>query len=122
MQTRNTKQKQLVAQVLQKTERPLTVQEILSRAQKHLPALGIATVYREIGRLIDAGELRLVAIPGDPPRYETPKHHHHHFKCTGCDEVFELDGCLKNIAKLVPKGFTHETHDITLYGMCRACA
>jgi Fur family ferric uptake transcriptional regulator len=122
MQIRNTKQKQIVAQVVQESHAPLTVQEILVRAQKHLPTMGIATVYREVGRMSDSGALRTVTIPGDPPRYELPKHHHHHFKCTSCDNVFELEGCLKDIAKLVPKGFKHKMHDITLYGLCRDCA
>jgi len=122
MQTRNTKQRQIVTQVIQDAERPLTVHEVLAEGQKQLPTLGLATVYREIGRLSEAKELHTVTIPGDPPRYEKHGHHHHHFKCTECDKVYELEGCSADLKKLVPKGFKPKTHDLTFYGLCRVCA
>ena len=56
MQVRNTKQKQVVTQVLHEAEGPLTVHEVLARGQKMLPSLSLATVYREISRLSEAGE------------------------------------------------------------------
>jgi len=121
MQVRNTKQKQVVTKVIQEAECPLTVHEVLARGQKMLPSLSLATVYREIGRLTEAHELQTVAIPGDPPRYEAHSHHHHHFKCTGCDKVYEIEGCPKELKSLVPKGFKPVTHDLTFYGLCKAC-
>jgi len=122
MQTRNTKQKQIVTLVIQEAERPLTVHEVLAAGQKILPALGLATVYREIGRLCEAGELQTVIIGSDLPRYEMRKHHHHHFKCTECEKVYELEGCSAELKKLVPKGFKPQTHDLTFYGLCKICA
>ncbi|MDX1975076.1 MAG: transcriptional repressor [Rickettsiales bacterium] len=122
MQARNTKQKQAIAQAIHDGHRPLTAQEVLTLAQKHIPTLGIATVYRELARLQEAGDIHLVSIAGDPPRYEAANHHHHHFKCTSCSHVFELEGCLKDIIRLTPRGFTHQSHDLTLYGQCSACA
>jgi Fur family ferric uptake transcriptional regulator len=121
MKIRNTKQKQTVIQVLQEAECPLTVPEVLARGKKILSSLSLATVYREISRLIEAGGLHTVTIPGDPPRYETDKHHHHHFKCTGCDKVYEIEGCLKELKSLVPAGFRAVAHDLTFYGLCRTC-
>jgi Fur family ferric uptake transcriptional regulator len=120
--SRNTKQKQVVAQVIEEADRPLTVHEVLAEGQKHLPSLGLATVYREIGRLSEAEAVRIVSIPGDPPRYERPTHHHHHFKCTECDKVYELEGCSNDIKNLVPKGFNAKTHDLTFYGLCKTCS
>lgn len=119
---RNTRQKQVVAEVIEKAERPLTVHEVLVEGQKQLPSLGLATVYREVGRLSEAQELCIVSLPGDPPRYEMAMHHHHHFKCTACDKVYELEGCSAALRKLVPKGFKPQTHDLIFYGLCRACA
>lgn len=122
MQTRNTKQKQIVTRVIEEAQCPLTVHEVLAAGQKRLSSLGLATVYREIGRLLEAQELRTVSIPGDPLRYEKPQHHHHHFKCTDCNKVYELEGCSNALRKLVPKGFKPQTHDLTFYGLCRGCA
>ncbi len=122
MQKRATRQKQVISEVLTTAECPLTVHEVLERGQKYLQTLGIATVYREINRLSAEKALRVVNIPGDPPRYEVAHHHHHHFKCTICGAVYELEGCLKEINRLVPKGFQHQHHDITIYGVCRDCS
>jgi len=103
MQPRSTRQKEIINKVIEGAERPLTIQEVLAKGQKHFPGLSIATVYREINRLMETKEIHPVTIPGDPPRYERNKPHHHHFKCTECNKVYELEGCLKEINKLIPK-------------------
>ncbi|MBK8162232.1 MAG: transcriptional repressor [Gammaproteobacteria bacterium] len=122
MQERNTRQKQIVARLIQEAGHPLTVREILDLGRSHMSGLGIATVYRTVKRLLDAGELQAVVIPGDTVRYETVKHHHHHFKCNRCDRVFDLDGCIKELKSMVPRGFKVENHELTFYGYCRSCA
>jgi len=121
MDTRKTKQKQIVSDILEKAKRPLNVNEILAEGHKQLPGLGIATVYREIKRLSESKQLQTVEIPGDPIRYEICKHHHHHFKCNSCDKVYELENCSSDISKLVPKGFTPLSHELTFYGTCNVC-
>jgi Fur family ferric uptake transcriptional regulator len=122
MQGRRTKQKQVVSRVIREANRPLTIQEVLDYGKAHLPNLGVATVYREINRLCELEELKTVNIPGDPLRYEILKHHHHHFKCNGCNKVYEIEGCIKEIKNLIPKGFKSINHEITFYGSCQACA
>ncbi|MBK9130897.1 MAG: transcriptional repressor [Gammaproteobacteria bacterium] len=122
MQERNTKQKQTIARLIRETGHPLTVQEILDLGRGHMSRLGIATVYRTLRRLLDAGELQTVVIPGDVVRYEAAMPHHHHFKCRRCDRVYDLDGCVKALKSMVPKGFKVENHELTLYGCCRSCA
>lgn len=121
MPERNTRQKQVIADLVREAERPLSVQEILALGRKRMPGLGIATVYRNIRRLSDAGEIQTVTIPGDSSRYETARHHHHHFKCSRCDKVYEIEGCLNELKRLVPEGFEMEDHDLTFYGRCRGC-
>lgn len=118
---RNTKQKQLILQIIEKAQRPLTIEELLKLGQKELPNLGVATVYREISRLCENEQLQTVAISNDPIRYELAKHHHHHFKCSKCKKVYELEECSTKIKELVPKGFKLVDHDLTFYGLCAKC-
>ncbi len=122
-QSRRTKQRDALADVLARTDRPLSVSELREAAAKRIDGLGIATVYRAIGALLDEGAISAVEIPGEPTRYErSGKGHHHHFRCEKCDRVFDVAGCLENLRKLVPPRFRVSEHSVTLYGLCAACA
>lgn len=118
---KNTKQRQIIADVLAKAGRPLTTNEIWQQSLQRIPSLGVATVYREISRLVEAQELTPVLISNDPPRYETCRNHHHHFRCNCCERVYELQGCPGGINKLLPESFTTTGHDLTVFGVCRSC-
>ncbi|MEL7073813.1 MAG: hypothetical protein AAGK34_07270, partial [Planctomycetota bacterium] len=48
--------------------------------------------------------------------------HHHHFHCTVCDRMFDVDGCVGKLASLLPRGFTLEDHELTLRGRCKSCS
>ena len=72
----------------------MSPQEVLEAAQAQVPALSLATVYRNLKLLQDAGEIATVTLPGDSPRYEPAGHaHHHHFQCTTCHRVFDVHAC-----------------------------
>jgi Fur family transcriptional regulator, ferric uptake regulator len=120
---RSTRQRSAIRTVIDAAGRPLSPQEVLDRAQSEVPALGMATVYRNLKMLVDEGTISVVTLPGDSPRYESAEHeHHHHFQCTECKRVFDVHACPGNLALLAPKGFTVEHHELTLYGHCDECA
>lgn len=119
---RVTQQRKAIYEVLTHEGRPLSVNELLELARCRVGGLGIATVYRNLKSL--QGEERVVRVdlPGQPPRWELkPESHHHHFLCNGCNKLFEIQGCPEGMAKLLPKGYTLENHDILLDGLCDAC-
>ena len=121
-QLRNTQQRQIIESILQKTDRPLLPKELLTIAQTHLPTMGIATVFRALKDLVKEGVVHTVSINDDPLRYEGKRAHHHHFKCTECNRVYDVFRCTGNIEQLVPSGFTLMEHEITLYGQCADCS
>lgn len=85
----------------------------------------MATVYRVIRRMVSADELAAVDLPGEPARYElrsAADAHHHHFRCDGCERVFDVTGCPGGLRDLLPRGFTLDRHEIVLYGRCHDCA
>lgn len=95
----------------------------MEAAQAEVPGLSLATVYRNLKQLIEAGEIASVSLPGDSPRYESAQHsHHHHFQCTECQRVFDVHECPGDMTALAPAGFTVERHELTLYGRCSDCA
>lgn len=120
---RRTKQRVALAEILERSERPLSVSELLESASERIDGLGIATVYRTVAAMLEAGEIDAVDLPGEPTRYErSNKGHHHHFSCEGCERVFDLAGCLENLRKLAPPKFKVRGHAVTLYGLCAGCA
>ena len=123
MPQRNTRQRAAIEEVFETVHRPLSPAEVHELAQKIIPRLGMATVYRALNEMVDDKELRRVELPGQACRYErSGLKHHHHFHCTRCDKVFDLDGCLLKEDPDLPKGFEVIEHDITLSGTCADCS
>jgi Fur family transcriptional regulator, ferric uptake regulator len=119
---RNTRQRREIREVFERYDRPLGADEVYHLAQRKMNGLGMATVYRTIKSLSDEGWLVPVEVPGAPPRYEVRgKAHHHHFHCVKCGKLFELDGCLDELAKLIPPTFRVVDHVVLIYGFCAAC-
>ncbi len=117
-----TRQKRVLSEVFERATRPLTPAEICGEAQKKIPSLGIATVYRAIRQFVSEGIVRVVEIPGTAPRYESLSgDHRHFFLCQNCRRLFELTGCVKGIGSLAPRGFRVQQHEIVLYGQCVSC-
>lgn len=122
-QSRKTKQRDALSEILERAESPLSVTELFDAASKRIEGLGVATVYRTVGSLLEGGLIETVEIPGEPTRYErADKGHHHHFQCERCERVFDISGCLDNLRRLLPPKFKLSGHAVTLYGVCAACA
>ncbi len=119
---RNTRQKQAIREAFERAGRPLATEEVHDAARRASRGLGMATVYRSIRSLLEDGWLSVVDVPGRNPLYEIAgKGHHHHFSCTNCSRVYELEGCATVDTRL-PRGFKSTHHDLTLYGSCAACS
>jgi len=120
---RTTAQRKAIHTVLEDAGRPMSPPEIFEAARVIAPGLGMATVYRTIKRMLDDGALAQVELPGEAPRYERAgMDHHHHFRCDGCNKVFDLFGCANVFEKCTPTGFALESHEIFLFGRCEHCA
>ncbi|HRO59281.1 MAG TPA: transcriptional repressor [Burkholderiaceae bacterium] len=119
---RSTRQRNSIRKAIELAGRPLLPAEILAAAREDVPRMGLATVYRNLKQLLEAGEIQLVELPGEAPRYETSAlQHHHHFRCVECELVFDVHECPGDMQNLAPSGFTVERHELTLYGRCRDC-
>jgi len=119
---RKTPQREAVRDAILAAGRPLSAEEILARARKDVPALGLATVYRHLRYLLDQNQVITVEIAGSTPRFEPAElAHHHHFHCRACDKVFEIVGCPFHGQPKAPPGFQVDSHEVTLSGTCERC-
>jgi Fur family ferric uptake transcriptional regulator len=119
---RATRQNTAIREAIEAAGRPLSPTEVLDEARRHVAALGLATVYRNLKSLVDEGTIQAVTLPGEVPRYELAQRgHHHHFRCDACQRVFDVHQCPGDLAGLAPPGFAVSRHEITLYGLCSDC-
>lgn len=122
---RRTAQRAKIEQVFAEARRPLGPREVLEAARADLPGLCLATVYRTLKRLVEEGAIVPLDLPGESTRYEprvVAERHHHHFRCTACDAVFDLEGCVDGLRELLPEGFELRGHHLLLTGLCTDCA
>jgi Fur family ferric uptake transcriptional regulator len=120
---RKTPQRNAIAQVFLRHDRPMGIEEILSHGRKIVESLNQATVYRNLKAMVESGWLRQFSHPSLGTLFElADKAHHHHFHCQKCNKIYELPGCALNREKAVPEGFVLQEHEIFLSGVCRACA
>jgi Fur family ferric uptake transcriptional regulator len=120
---KRTPQRKAIQDAFSAHNRPLRVEEVLELARAVAPTINLATVYRNVNRLIQDGWLTRVEFPPLGTLYErADKPHHHHFHCRACDALFELPGCCLDLDKLAPAGFRLEGHEVFLQGLCKTCA
>ena len=120
---RRTRQREAILATLQDAGRPLTPVEIGELASLQVQAINLATVYRNLKWMVEAGEIATVECVGQPARYEAAGlEHHHHFHCETCDQMFDLAGCLwTEFKKIVPEHFEVHHHHLQLSGVCSNC-
>ena len=120
---RNTRQKAALRTACLEADRPLSPDEGLRLAHQQVPGMRIATVYRNIGALVEEQWLTTISLPGETARYEVAgKEHHHHFRCNRCHRVYELPGCSVELKPDLPPGFRTTGHELFLFGTCDGCA
>lgn len=121
---RKTIQSTLVLNMVNKLHNHATADEIYHEILKTYPAISRGTVYRNLQRLCDTGEIRKVEIPGGADRFDHLCHDHYHVRCVKCGRVFDVD--LAHISNLESSikdahGFTFTGHNIVFNGICPEC-
>ena len=122
---RVTDQRVIVLEAMMLESGDATAQALHERLRLRHPKLGLATVYRTLGSLVDAGVLdTLQHGHGICYRWCAPGHHHH-LTCTQCHAVIELRDCIVDgWADTVGArhGYTGVQHSVELTGTCPRCA
>ncbi|NCN28446.1 transcriptional repressor [bacterium] len=119
-----TRQRWAMAKLILKTADHMDAQEIVERVRKVDKNIGVATVYRNIKVLCDAGILSIThqGIDGNS-RYEIQeKGHHDHIICLDCNEILEfhddkMDELQRKTASKM--GFQVEDHRNVIHGHCK---
>lgn len=121
---RNTIQRSLVYEAVHRLQSHATAEEIYDEIVKQHPTISRGTVYRNLNRLAEEGEIRRMEIPGGPDRYDHRCHGHYHARCLQCGRVFDVEmAYLQDLYQAVTDahGFAISGHDIIFTGICPDC-
>lgn len=121
---RNTIQCALVLEAVNKLRCHATADEIYDELVKEHPSISRATVYRNLQRLCDSGEIHRLEIPGGADHFDHLCHEHYHARCTGCGRVFDVDmDYIPDLERFIKDthGFMLTGHDIVFKGICPEC-
>ena len=122
---RPTRQRVAVAAELLGERDDVTAQELHSRLRSRGERLGLATVYRTLALLTEAGAVdQLAHHPGELCYRWCGDEHHHHLVCDRCHRVVELADCeldpwLERLS--AEHGFVPTGHRLDVTGVCAGC-
>jgi Fe2+ or Zn2+ uptake regulation protein len=99
--------------------------EIYRRVRKKLPRISLATVYRNLQRLVEDGKIRIVLLGERIARFDPEVSDHDHFICETCGRVVDLFLEHERHVDLTPlanAGFRVTALKLTVYGNCQVCS
>ncbi len=125
-QTRMSKQRREVMDNLAKHPVFRSAQDVHASLALSGSRTGLATVYRNLQVLEEAGQIDALRSRSGEMLYRIceAEEHHHHLVCTKCGraEEVELDGMEQAIQDLaVSHGYELLDHTLELVGVCRQC-
>ncbi|GAC1427936.1 MAG: Fur family transcriptional regulator [Acidobacteriaceae bacterium] len=119
-----THQRQVLYEVMETMPGHPSPEEVYSRVKKRVPAISLATVYKNIHLFVEKGVLKQLSLHHGSLRVELNSVLHHHMVCSQCKAITDIDekdlGVLPALQEL-PGGFQVERYSIDVIGICAAC-
>ncbi len=121
---RLTVQRQAILDLINTSSQHWNAEEISRELGDRGKSVGIATVYRGLAALEDAGLIASIRL-ADRKHYEhAGKSHHDHLVCIECGAIEEftqnrIEALQEAVAK--EKGFAITGHQLVIFGRCARC-
>jgi Fe2+ or Zn2+ uptake regulation protein len=97
-------------------QQPQSIQSICARVKSS----NEASVYRTVRMLVTEGFAEEIAVQNSVSHYALSHGHHHHAVCTGCGFMEHLECSTEKLE--LPRSFQAiNSHEVTLYGLCKKC-
>ena len=124
MQLRMTNQREIILRELKKSKQHLSADELYDKVKKYMPRISLATVYRNLEILSEAGFIGKLEISGRQKRFDYDVTEHDHVYCAVCHRVdnlnIERQGLHTREIKSV-KGYSVTGYRLEIVGICPAC-
>ena len=117
-----TRQRELIYDIIMSAPVHRTAEEIYDLARRQMPSLARGTVYRNLGILVQSGQIRKLEMPDAPARYDRGREPHPHLVCQRCGRMEDLvmpEGLLEPLIQERDVAVTG--YDLKLYHICPQC-
>jgi len=122
---RPTRQRLAVAEVLTTFDDFRSAQQIHALLTERGENVGLATVYRTLQKLSDAGDVDMLRTEDGEAIYRRcSATHHHHLVCRACGATVEVEGPAVERwthAIAAEHGYADLSHSLEIFGTCPRC-
>jgi Fur family ferric uptake transcriptional regulator len=132
---RITMPRQAILDLLSKTDKHLSAEDIYIDIHKTYSNIGLTTVYRTLELLVNMGLVLKFDFGDGRARYELTQgprvtRHHHHLVCTDCGRVIDYKDFVEKERELISQtekglsrkyNFKINAHQIRFLGLCEKC-
>jgi Fur family ferric uptake transcriptional regulator len=122
---RPTRQRRAITEALADASDFQSAQDIHDSLRQAGDKVGLATVYRTLQAMAEAGEVDVLQGAGGESVYRRcSTHHHHHLVCRSCGRTVEVTGpAVEKWADGVASehDFAEVSHSLELFGICADC-
>ena len=119
-----THQRQVLYEVMQGMSGHPSPEEVYVRMKKKIPAISLATVYKNIHLFVESGVFRKMSLHHGSVRVEMNSEAHHHMVCSKCKSIMDIGeqelGLVSKRTRL-PGGFLVERYAVDVIGLCSKC-
>lgn len=116
-----TRQRQLILEIIHKTEMHLTAEEIYDAALRRFPGMSRATVYNNLHALEADSMIRRIVLDDGKARYDRGSSHNAHLVCRVCGGLADL--ALPKLDSLLFDALDggYDSYELRVYHVCSAC-
>ncbi|MBO5313086.1 MAG: transcriptional repressor [Clostridia bacterium] len=118
---RNTNQRKEILSFLRSGRHHWSAVQIYDAVREKIPNISLGTVYRNLGHLLESGEIISVEAVDRCIYYDGCVEEHAHFICGECKEIYDFPIEKEKRGALKEAGFSVDMERVVYYGTCKEC-
>lgn len=118
---RNTTQRAEILRFLRSKRQHCSAVQIYDAVREKIPNISLGTVYRNLGQLLEQGEIISVEAVDKCIYYDGFTTDHAHFVCSVCKKIYDFPIEPEKRSAILEAGFTVDSERVIYYGKCAAC-
>lgn len=120
---RYSKNREAILECLRGTKCHPTAEWVYEELKKEHPNMSVATVYRNLAQLKEAGMIRSMGIVSGYEHFDGNVEPHSHVVCSKCGRIEDLDDnkVMSELVSKVSKLSGYAVSDMSFVGLCPEC-